>query len=118
MFPFPPISMLEFQVKIQYKAWNDAYTHSPILERVQGHFCLIYFADDCSKAKSMQMLPSSDVRKKSHIANLRIYVKQGISRMKVFHILKDELPINLIPLADCIVCVCVALCNLPPPLCE
>ena len=60
----------------------------------------------------MQMLPSSDVRKKSHIANMRIYMKQAIGRMKVFHILKDKLPINLIPLADDIVCVCAALCNL------
>ena len=51
-----------------------------------------------SKAKSMQMLPS-DVRKTSHIANMRIYVEQAIGRMKVFHILKNELPINLIPLA-------------------
>ena len=70
-----------------------------------------------SKAKSMQMLPS-DVRKTSNIANVRIYVEQAIGRMKVFHILKNELPINLIPLADDIVRVCAALCNLLPPLCE
>ena len=70
-----------------------------------------------SKAKSMQMLPS-DVRETSNIANVRIYVEQAIGRMKVFHILKNELPINLIPLADDIVRVCAALCNLLPPLCE
>ena len=58
-----------------------------------------------SKAKSMQMLPS-DVRKTSNIANVRIYVEQAIGRMKVFHILKNELPINLIPLVDDIVCLC------------
>ena len=70
-----------------------------------------------SKAKSMQMLPS-DVRKTSNIANVRIYVEQAIGRMNVFHTLKNELPINLIPLADEIVHVCAALCNLLPPLHE
>ena len=69
-----------------------------------------------SKAASMQMLPS-DVRKTSSIANVRIYVEQAIGRMKVFHILKHELPISLLPLADDIVRVCSALCNLLPPLC-
>ena len=69
-----------------------------------------------SKAKSMQMLPS-DVRKTSNIANVRIYVEQAIGRMKVFHILKNELPISLLPLVDDIVRVCAALCNLLPPLC-
>ena len=64
-----------------------------------------------------QMLPS-DVRKTSNIANVRIYVEQAIGRMNVFHILKNELLINLIPLADDIVRVCAALCNLLPPLCE
>ena len=45
-------------------------------------------------------------------------MEQAIGRMKVFHILMNELPINLIPLADDIVRVCAALCNLWPPLCE
>ena len=66
---------------------------------------------------SMQMLPS-DVRKTSNIANVRIYVEQAIGRVKRFHILKNELPITLLPLVDDIVRVCCALCNLLPPLCE
>lgn len=69
-----------------------------------------------SKAASMQMLPA-DVRKTSSIANVRIYVEQAIGRIKVFHVLKHELPISLLPLADDIVRVCCALCNLLPPLC-
>lgn len=71
-----------------------------------------------SKAASMQMLPS-DVRKTSSIANVRnvrIYVEEAISRMRVFHILKHELPIHLLSLADDIVRVCAALCNLLLPL--
>ena len=61
-----------------------------------------------SCAASMQMLPS----------NVRIYVEQAIGRVKRFHILKNELPITLLPLVDDIVRVCCALCNLLPPLCE
>ena len=68
-----------------------------------------------SKAASMQML-RSDVRKTSSIANVRLYVEQAISRMRVFHILKHELPIHLLSLADDIVRVGAALCNLLPPL--
>ena len=68
-----------------------------------------------SKAAAKQMLPS-DVRKRSSIANMRIYVEEAIGRMRVFHILKHELPIHLLSLADDIVRVCGALCNLLPPL--
>ena len=74
-------------------------------------------AKSSAKQSQVQMLPS-DVKKTSNIANVRIYVEQAIGRMKVFHILKNELAINLIPLADDIVRVCAALCNLLPPLCE
>ena len=66
---------------------------------------------------SMQMLPL-DVTKTSNIANVRIYVEQAIGIVKRFHILKNELPITLLPLVDDIVRVCCALCNLLPPLCE
>jgi hypothetical protein len=69
-----------------------------------------------SSFASMQMLPA-EVRKTSSIANVRIYVEQAIGRMKVFHILKHELPVSLLPLADDVVKVCSALCNLLPPLC-
>ena len=68
-----------------------------------------------SKAAAMQMLPS-DVRKTSSIANVRIFVEQAIGRMRVFHILKHELPMHLLSLADDIVRVCGALCNLLPPI--
>ncbi|CAH3185091.1 unnamed protein product [Porites lobata] len=48
----------------------------------------------------------------------KLYPKvRSIGRLKVFLILKNELPITLLPLADDIVRVCCALCNLLPPLC-
>ena len=71
-----------------------------------------------SWASSMQLLPR-DVREASNIANVRIYVEQAIGRLKVFLLLKNELPISLLSLhvADDIVHVCCSLCNLLPPLC-
>ena len=63
----------------------------------------------------MQLL-SGDVRETSNIANVRIYVEQAIGQLIVF-LLKNELPVSLLPLPDDIVRVCCALCNLPPPLC-
>ena len=65
----------------------------------------------------LQML-SSDVKKTSRIANLRIYVEQAIGRMKVYKILQHELPVKCLPLCDDIVRVCGILVNFRPPLCE
>ena len=69
-----------------------------------------------SCALSMQLLPW-DVRETSNIANVQIYVEQAIGRLKVFLLLKNELPITLLILADDIVRVCCVLCYLLPPLC-
>ena len=57
----------------------------------------------------MQLLPW-DVRETSNIANVQIYVEQAIGRLKVFVLLKNELPITLLTLADDIIRVCCALC--------
>ena len=64
----------------------------------------------------MQLLPW-DARETSNIANVQIYVEQAIGQLKVFLLLKNELPITLLTLVDDIVCVCCALCYLLPPLC-
>ena len=70
-----------------------------------------------SCAASSQMFPG-DIKKTSSIANVRIFVEQAIRRVKTFNMLKNELPITLLPQADNIVKVCGALCNLLPPLCQ
>ena len=85
-----------------------------IREDLMMHMATLCIPPSC--ASSMQMLPH-DVRETSNIANVRIYVEQAIGRLKVFLLLKNELPISLLPLADDIVRVCCALCNLLPPLC-
>jgi hypothetical protein len=70
-----------------------------------------------SKHENLQMT-ASDVALTSKIANVRIYVEQAIKRMKVYHILQSELPVNLLPIVDDIVVVVCALTNLLPPLCK
>ena len=63
----------------------------------------------------MQM-SKDNVNKTSQIANVRIFVEKAIRRMKGYQILKNELPINLLPLADDIVTICAAFTNLKEPL--
>ena len=66
----------------------------------------------------MEVLPQ-DVTETSNIGTVRIYVEQAIGWLEVFLLLKNELLIiiTLAPLADDIIRVCCALCNLLPPLC-
>ena len=56
------------------------------------------------------------VQKTKKIANARIHVERAIGRLKWFSLLKNVLPVNLVPLIDDIIIVCAALCNLLPPL--
>ena len=66
----------------------------------------------------MQLLPE-DFTETSNIGNVRIYVEQAIGWLKVFLLHENVLPIiiTLVPLADDVILVCCALCNLLPPLC-
>ena len=69
-----------------------------------------------STKAGMQMV-AGDVRETSRIANVRIYVEQAIGRLKQFHILKNILPINYLPLCDDIVQVVCVLTCFQDPLC-
>ena len=69
-----------------------------------------------STKAGMQMF-AGDVRETSRIANVRIYVEQAIGRLKQFHILKNILAINYLPLCDDIVQVVCALTCFQDPLC-
>lgn len=61
-------------------------------------------------------MTTANVQKTKKIANARIHVERAINRMKRFQILKNTLPISLVPLVDDIIVVTAALCNLLPPL--
>ena len=68
-----------------------------------------------TSAASMQM-HSKDVKETSQIANVRIHVERAIRRIKIFRILKQEIPLCIVPLAHDIVRLCAALSNLSEPL--
>lgn len=82
-------------------------------------------ADDVAKYRASLYIPpgrrgneqftKTNIKQNREVANLRIYVEQAIRRLKTFHILKNEVPLTLLPAIDDIVTVCAALCNLLPP---
>ena len=45
-------------------------------------------------------MTSGNVKTTSKIINVRIYVEQAIKRMKVFHIMQNELLVTLLPIVD------------------
>ena len=70
-----------------------------------------------SAAKAVQLTPGQ-VQETSKVANVRIYVEQAIRRIKIFRILKKEIPLHYLPILDDIVITCCALTNLKGPLVE
>ena len=68
-----------------------------------------------SAAKGAHIL-SNDVKETSNIANVRIYVKQAIGRLKDFQILKLQQPLLPFPIMNKILYVCATLTNLKRPL--
>ena len=67
-------------------------------------------------SSGIEQMSRRNVLKTKAIANARIHVERAIGRMKTFSIIKNVFPITLVPLADDIILVCAALCNLLPPL--
>ena len=62
--------------------------------------------------RGSEQLCKTDVEKTKDVANRRIHVEQVIRRLKVFRILKDEMPISLVQNADYIVSICAFMSNL------
>ena len=67
-------------------------------------------------ARVKSQMTSYECKKTRMVANLRIHVERAINRIKEFKIIKNIMPINMLPLADDIIQVCAALCNIQPPL--
>jgi len=67
-------------------------------------------------ARVKSQMTAEECKKTKEIANLRIHVERAMNRIKEFKILKNILPINMLPLADDIVRTCASLCNLQSPL--
>lgn len=67
-------------------------------------------------AKGQEQMTAEDVSTTKKVANLRIHVERAINRMKTFQILKNTVPISLVPYIDDILCICAAICNMQSPL--
>ena len=67
-------------------------------------------------ARVKSQMTAAECKKTKAVANLRIHVEHAINRIKEFKILKNTLPINALPLADDIIKVCAAICNIQAPL--
>eukprot|EP00795_Rhopilema_esculentum_P007407 gene7407-13162_t len=93
---------------------NCIVESSDFLQLLQpGDACTL--ARPPSTQKNLQ-LNEIDVAKTSRVANAKIYVEQAIRKLKEFQILKNELPISLLPVVNDIVKVCAALVNFQKPL--
>uniref|UniRef100_H3AMW6 THAP-type domain-containing protein n=1 Tax=Latimeria chalumnae TaxID=7897 RepID=H3AMW6_LATCH len=57
-----------------------------------------------------------DALQAKKIAHLRTNVERAVDRIRWFRLIREALPLTLLPLVDDIVVVCAALCNLLPPL--
>ena len=67
-------------------------------------------------ARAKSQMTVAECRQTKMVANLRIHVERAINRIKEFKLLKNTMPINILPLADNIIKVCAALYNIQPPL--
>ena len=67
-------------------------------------------------ARVKSQMTNAECSKTKEVANLRIHVERAINRLKEYKILKNTLPINMLPLADEIIRTCAALINFQPPL--
>ena len=82
-----------------------------IKEDLLYHYCSLSIPPG---ARMKSQLCDDECHKTKEVANLRIHVERAINRMKEFKTLKNIIPINMLPLADDIVRVCAALCNVQP----
>ncbi len=64
-----------------------------------------------------KQMSAKNVKKTSRVANARIYVENAIGRVKRFRILKNELPVSLLPIFNDILITCCILTNFSEPLC-
>ena len=66
--------------------------------------------------KGKKQFTKGQVEQAKVISRARIHVERAIGRLKEFKLLKHELPLNMLDLADCIWVIAGAITNLQPPL--
>ena len=65
---------------------------------------------------SGKQLSQTATKSTRQIAQVRIHVERAIERLKDFKVFQGNIPLTLLPLADHMLVVCGALCNLQRPL--
>ena len=63
-------------------------------------------------ARDFEQGTAAETKLTKKVANLRIHVERAINRIKWFRVLKNTMPITLIPIINDIVTVCAALSNM------
>ena len=91
-----------------FKIQNDLLSHSATL-------CI---PPSMKTSRHMLSKEVKETSRQTRIANVRIYVEQAIKRLKECRIIKNELPVLLLPVIDDIVTVCTSLVNILYPLCD
>jgi len=76
-----------------------------LLYEIQVNLIIPHFANQTQ-------LTEEKVTCSRRIANVRIHVERAIRRLKVYKVLSQTLPINLMPKIDKILRICAALVNL------
>ena len=59
---------------------------------------------------------NSELNKTKEVKNLRIHVERGINQIRLFRILKEDIPVTMIQHVNGKILTCAALCNLKPKL--
>lgn len=67
-------------------------------------------------AKGKLQFSQREIETSRRLSKARIHVERAIERIKRFHILKQTMPISLLPHSDAILTICASLTNLMPKL--
>lgn len=59
---------------------------------------------------------NSELNETKEVKNLRIHVERGINQIRLFRILKEDIPVTMIQHVNDKILTCAALCNLKPKL--
>ena len=102
-----------FYRKLEYGDEIMADRGFQIREDLLNYYCTLSIPPG---ARLKDQMTAAECKKTKEIANLRIHVERAINRIKTYRILKNVMPMTLLPLIDDIVLTCAALCNLKPPL--
>ncbi len=78
------------------------------------HFYCSLVVPPGARAKSQMTTTECSLTKE--VADLRINVERAINRLKTFRILKNTLPLTMLPLAYDIIHTFAAICNIQPKL--